>query len=891
MDETRRLLGTSIDTGLTHEEVKRRNETYGWNELVEGARTSLLSIVVRQFKSLLVLVLLGAGVVTLGLGHVTDAVVICIAVLINVVVGAFQEERASKAFDKLRTSQARHAIVMRDGTRKNVDAKELVPGDVVLLEPGFYVPADIRLVTVHDLRVNESVLTGEWLSVSKATELLRKNVPLAERTNMAYLGTLVEAGSARGIVVATGMQTEVGNIARDLSMVADTETPLQTKLRKVVEFLSYVIVVVLVALFLLGIVRGEPFGDMLLLSIAIAVATIPSGLPAAVTVVLARGMEAILKKGGLVRNLLAAETLGATTVILTDKTGTLTEARMKLASLHTYDAILAGRSDLYEATRIILESAIMVSDAFIEEADEVVGKLIVHGRPIEKAVLVAGIEAGIIQRELLATSPRLDTLKFSSERRFAASLHKGAKRGQFRLIMTGEPETLLALSTHYLADEKRVKWTDEALKRFVDTFEGHMKEGRRLIAVSCRDVPFETLPTDTEVTHLPNDATFLGLIGFTDPVRKDVPAAIAEVERAGARVMMCTGDSPATALSIATEAGIARAGDSLVIHGNDIDHWTDTELYGHLTVARVIARATPQHKLRIVNLLRKNGEVVAMTGDGVNDSPALRAASIGVAVGSGTEVAKEASDLILVQDSFSIIVSAIEEGRAIIDNLKKIVAYFLSTSFSEIIVISAALIGGAPLPLLPVQILWGKIVEEGLMSFSFAFEGKDPNIMRRNPRHSSAGDILTNELRKLIIVVSVTTGGLMVALFFWLTTLSIPIEEIRTVMFVALSLDAIFFTFSLKSLDTPLWRINLFSNRFLIVAFTLSCTLVILALTVPFLQTVLKLVPLTGFEVLALVAVGFLNLVVIETMKYILFVRPSTQARASMTVEQRRGTL
>ncbi len=875
VDETRRLLGTSLDHGLNHEEVRRRQSTYGANELVEGERTTLVAIVVRQFKSLLVLVLIGAGVVTLGLGHVTDTVVIVIAVLINVVVGAFQEERASKAFEKLRTSQARHAIVIRDGDRKNVDATELVPGDVVLLEPGFFVPADVRLVTVHDLKVNESVLTGEWLSVSKTTELITREVPLAERTNMAYFGTLVESGAARAIVASIGMQTEVGQIAQDLSAVVDSETPLQRKLRKVVELLSYSIVGVLIALFLLGIARGEPLGDMFLLAIAVAVATIPSGLPAAVTVVLARGMEAILKKGGLVRNLLAAETLGATTVILTDKTGTLTEARMKIASLHTHEAILVGRSDLCDMTRTLLESAIMVSDAFIEEADEAVGKLTIHGRPIEKAVLLAGIEAGILQRELLATAPRLDTLKFSSDRRFAASLHKGKRTGTSRLIMTGEPETLLALSTHYYADGKKVKWTDEALKRFVDTFEQQTKVGRRLIAVSYRDTTLEQLPTDEQVVHLPNEATFLGLIGFTDPVRADVPAAILAVEQAGARVIMCTGDSPATALAIATEAGIVHQADQLVIHGNDIDHWTDAELYGHLREARVIARATPRHKLRIVTLLRKNGEVVAMTGDGVNDSPALRAASIGVAVGSGTEVAKEASDLILVKDSFSIIVAAIEEGRAIIDNLKKIVAYLLSTSFSEIIVLSAALVGGAPLPLLPVQILWGKIVEEGLMSFSFAFEGKDPNIMRRNPRSSAATNIITRELSKLIVVVSLTTGILLVALFFWLLTLGIPDDEVRTVMFVALSLDAIFFTFSLKSLDTPLWKIDLLSNRFLIIAFTLSCTLVVLALTVPFLRHVLKLVPLSGFEVLMLVVVGLLNLTVIETMKYILFIRTS----------------
>ncbi|HCC05112.1 TPA: hypothetical protein DEP58_02280 [Patescibacteria group bacterium] len=873
-DEIRRLLAVDFENGLTLEEVDRRLALYGKNVLVGSKETGIFAKVLLQFKSSLSYILIGAGVVTLLLEEYIDSLVIFIAVIINVIIGTLQEERASKAFQKLNTSQERHALVFREGKKLNILAENLVPGDIVALQGGYLIPADIRIVEEKDLKVNEAALTGEWLAVSKSKDQIVQHAPLAEQTNMLWMGTLIESGYGRGVVVATGEKTEIGKIALSLQTISEQTTPLQKNIKNVTRFLTYVVVIALVCILFIGFIQQRDLLDMLLVAIATAVATVPSGLPAAVTVVLAVGMESILKRGGLVRNLLAAETLGATTVILTDKTGTLTEARMKLASLHSYSGIRDHREGPDDDNKFLLEQATLMSDAFIEETTNASTQLVVHGRPIEKAVVLSALEAGISQEKVLEVYPRLDYLQFTSTRRFGASLHKNPAKKTNRLIISGEPEKLLEASQYIRVDGKRVKVTPHERKRLADVLQERTQEGKRLICLAYRDVSIDTLPEETtDAQSLLDGIVFAGFIAFEDPIRTDVAKAIAEVKEAGAQVIMLTGDNPETAHYIAQQVGITQSGDELVIRGDEIEELDDAGLYTKLQRVRVIARATPAHKLRIAQVLKSSGEVVAMTGDGINDAPALRAASIGVAVGSGTEVAKEASDLVLIDNSFSIIVSAIEEGRRIIDNLKKIIAYLLSTSFSEIFVIGGALAIGGPLPLVPTQILWANIVEEGLMSFSFAFEGRDPHAMKRNPRSAASKNILTKELRKLIILVSLTTGLLLVGLYYWLNSIGLPEEELRTVMFVALSLDAIFFSFSLKSLDTPVWKINVFSNKYLLFALLTSISLLLLALTWEPLMTLLSITPLTSFEKLLLVGVGITNLATIEFMKFFLFER------------------
>ncbi len=877
--EVGRLLNADPDEGLTDEEAEQRRGKYGTNSFEKVQRTSIFENIARQFKNPIVFILLVALAVTILLHEYIDTFAISVALFINVLVGTLLEERASRAFEKLRTSQEHHAIALRAGKKKDIPAEDLVLGDLVYLESGSYVPADVRIIEAHDLSVNESVLTGEWLAVAKNADPLAKDTTIAERHNMAWMGTLVESGFGRAIVTATGRRTQLGEIAEGLLENDRTLTPLQKNLHGIARFLMTVVVAALVIIFLLGLVRGEPPQEMFLLAVAVAVATVPSGLPAALTVVLALGMEAILKRGGLVRSLLAGETLGVTTIILTDKTGTLTEAKMRLNALYTLSttqASLTAESRPLESInhdeQLLLELAVLGTDAFIEGGAEAPQQLTVHGRPIEKAIIVGGFEAGLSQTALLESWPRIDALRFESERRFGASLHRHTEHKRHRLIITGAPELLLERMTHAYRDQKHEPLTDELRREYQSVFGHFARQGKRIISVGYKETDDAVLPKG-EGSDVLVGGTFVGLLVFKDPVRADVPAAIAQVQGAGAQVVMLTGDTPETARAIALEAGVMKNEHELVMRGEEIDHLSDNELYVKIKEARVIARALPSHKLRIAHVLKNYGEVVAMTGDGINDAPALRAASIGVAVGSGTEVAKEASDLVLLDNSFSIIVAAIEEGRRILDNLKKIVAYLLSTSFSEITLLGASLLAGAPLPLVPAQILWANIIEEGLMSFSFAFESKDPDGMKRDPRVHESKSIITKDLKKLIMLVSTVTGTFLVALYFWLLSLELPIEEIRTIMFAGLTLDAIFFALSLKSFNRPLWHINPFSNKFLLFALLTSIGVLVISLYFPPLSRLLSLVPLSPFEQLLLVGIGIFNLMTIEVAKYFIFER------------------
>ncbi|HEY4502638.1 MAG TPA: HAD-IC family P-type ATPase [Candidatus Paceibacterota bacterium] len=879
-----RTLRTDQERGLSDTEIAKRQKRYGKNVFEEVRDITLLGKIFRQFKSPLISILLVAGFFTIVLAEYVDTIVIFVALLINVVVGVFQEERASHAFEKLNQSQERHATVIRNGRKHLILAEELVPGDIVEIEGGQYVPADIRLMSGKSLFINEAMLTGEWVAVPKDTEPLSSDVAISERRNMVWRGTLVAEGYGTGIVVETGAQTQVGIIARELSTIEEHITPLQQNIRFVARFLTYIIAGAILVIFALGIFRGEPLSEMILISVAIAVATIPSGLPAAVTVVLALGMEKILKRGGLVRNLLAAETLGATTIILTDKTGTLTEAKMSLANIYTLDTIRREDNQKKDGwshdEKEVLKGAVLASDAFVEEqienaTDGSPQELIVRGRPIEKAVVIAGLDAGISQHDLHELYKPVDYLQFESTRRFGAALTKGSKPHANLLFIAGAPETLFACSPFVYKNGRRQKLTIPIQEDFIRMQIKRSEEGMRFIGVAYKEVSWDKIPEKEahvqSMESLLQGSTFLGFLAFEDPIRTDVKEAMIEVRQAGIEVKIVTGDNPDTARKVACDVGIACEKKDIKL-GRDIDACeSDDELYALIKKTKVFARTLPNQKVRIARVLKNKKEIVAMTGDGVNDAPALRSANIGVAVGSGTEVAKEASDIILLNNSFSIIVAAIEEGRRIMDNLRKIIAYLLSTSFSEVFIIGGALVFGAPLPLLPAQILWANIIEEGLMSFSFAFERKSPHIMRRNPRESSSRTILTPPLQRLIILVSTVTGIFLVSIFFTLQYIGVPLEEIRTIMFVALSLDAIFFTFSLKSLEQPLWRINIFSNRYLLVAFSVSLLLLLSAILFAPLRTLLSLVPLTLLDALFLLGVGLFNLFTIEVAKFFLF--------------------
>ena len=877
LEESNKHLRTNFEKGLTNEEAVARLRKYGANTFGEIQRESIFLRVFTQFKNPLVAMLLIGFFATLVFKEYLDMTVILAALCINVIVSIIQEARAGKAFEKLVSSQERTAQVMRDGEKKLISARDLVLGDIIFLETGTRVPADARIIDERDLSFDESALTGESMETEKAAGTLPLEMHIAERTNMAWMGTLAVSGRGKAVVVATGERTEMGDIAISLNDLASEATPLQKSIHRLAKTLAIIAAGATALIFALGIMRGHQFSEMVLMAVSVGIAAMPEGLPVAVTVTLIIGMEAILRRGGLVRNLLAAETLGSTTIILTDKTGTLTKAEMEVAQTIAPDHLVsekkhaAGVSGAHDEQ--ILTMAILASDAFVEGRESPLAEWVVRGRPVERAIVRAGLESGIDPNELFRETPRIDFMSFQSERRFGASLHKGTSKTMRHLFVTGAPEFLLASSSFVHIGDKRVKLTGAMRKDLEAVMRRESAAGMRLIAVSYKNVTWEKLPHESDPNlekEMLGQLTFGGIIALHDPLRPDARTAIETAQKAGTRVIMLTGDNKETALAIAEKAGIAPQG-SRAVTGDEVEKMTDSELLHALREISVFARVLPHQKLRIARILKGEGEVVAMTGDGVNDAPALRAADIGVALGGGTEVAKEASDLVLLDGSFSVIVAAIEEGRRILDNLKKIVSYLVSTSMSEVFIVGGALVVGAPLPLLSSQIIWTKIVEEGFMNFAFAFEPKEDNLMRRNPQSSSMRTILTPKVKRLILLMSVITGVFLIGLYFTLLAFGMSIEKARTLMFIAISIDSIFFALSLKNLHKPIWRIPIFSNRYLVFALIGSIGALILALVLPPLQKLLAIVPVGMDDMGFIIAIGLINLVVVESAKYAVF--------------------
>ncbi|MES2931253.1 MAG: HAD-IC family P-type ATPase [Patescibacteria group bacterium] len=858
-------LNTDLTHGLLREEAARRLKD-GGNRMPEPERETIFMRIIRQFASPITLVLIAAALATVFLSHFTDALIIAAALLVNVIMGLVQEGRASKAFEALKKGEARYAVVERGGEPIRIAAEELVVGDVVMLSTGNAIPADVRLIEVHGLSINESALSGEWMAVEKNTEAAKEDAPLVERSGMAYAGTLVSAGAGKGIVVAVGGDTELGQIALELGKKDESVTPLMRDIRQVARFILGAVSVVIVGIIALGLLRGLPLDETIFTAIALAVASVPEGLPAAVTVVLALGMERILKSGGLVRNLLAAETLGTTSIILTDKTGTLTEGRMTLEMFVTRNGTATDAPE--GEPNALLRGAVLASNAYVEERPEapVDEKLVVHGRPIEQAIVMSGLKNGIAQHVLIKELPRLDELHFDSSRRFGGMLVDDG--GKSVAYITGAPELFLS-TIHTIADETRTHF-DDALSRAA-------QEGKRVIAVARAEASHGRFPAEADLVEFLASGEFLGLLVFSDVIRPEAKDAIAEMKSAGARVIMLTGDNPETALSIARAVGIADD-EERAYTGAELSPLSDAELLELLRSHTVFARVAPAEKLRIANVLKDAGEVTAMTGDGVNDAPALRAAAIGIALGSGTDVAKEASDLVLLDNGFSVITAAIREGRRLRDNFKKIFAYMLSTNFSEVVLITFSLIFGLPLPILATQVLWSNLIEGGLMNFAFAFEPLYPDAMKRNPKDPENARVLSPKLIKLIVLVGSITAAVLIAIYLYLLSIKLPLEQIQTLMFVAVSVNCIFMAFSMKSFGTPLWKLPLLSNRFLLISLFASTALLLAALYVPFLQKLVHVTQPTPLQLLILVGFGLFNLATIELAKWVLFIRQETKS-------------
>ncbi len=871
-DEVLTVLNSTTD-GLSRPEVEKRYAQHGHNIFTEIPEPAWWQRVLAQIKSPMALVLLIAALITVGLEEYVDALVISFALCIALVIGIVQEGRASRAFKTLAESQEHVAVVWRNGHKQQIDASAVVPGDVIELQAGMQVPADARLITAKKLTVNEAPLTGEWLAVKKQSEAVAVGTPLPEQASMVWMGTYIGEGYGVAVVVATGDNTVVGALAQDVQDVEEVETPLQLEMKRVSQIILYVIGVIIAIIFVVGVVQGQTLEDMLLMSIAVAVASIPEGLPAAVTIILAVGMESLLKRGGLVRNLLAAETLGSTTFVLTDKTGTLTEATMAVTDfIHIeaeHDAHDTKRDDDWAKDPVaytMLQVGLCAADSFVDQGNE--EDEIYRGDPVEVAILEAALEAGISETGDSFRGQRKDYLSFTSENRFAAGLTPDSDTNEWKLCVNGAPEVLLDAATEIVTPRGVRAMTTEDKTALLAAIESHTTAGERLVATGYKLVSYSDIPEETD--GLIEQLVFTGIFVFHDPVRKGVKSAIAGVQSAGAQVLLVTGDNRETALSVASQVGITGA-DSLALTGAELEQMSDDELLVALESVPVYARVLPKQKLRIATLLQQRGEIVAMTGDGINDAPALQRANIGVAVGSGTEVAKEAADLVLVNDTFATIHAAIEEGRRIIANLRKIIGYLLSTSLSEVVLISAALIVGAPAPILPAQILWANIIEEGLMSVAFAFEPGEKDAMQRKPQDIHEEGIFSRQMMYFTGFVIVVLSSLSLALYFYFKSIGTPLAELRSIMFIAISMDSLFIAFAFRSLGVPVWRIPLRTNLFFLGSFSVSLLLLVVVLSVPFFQLLLSYTPLPGAILGVIVGFSVISLLVVEVAKVIFF--------------------
>ncbi len=868
VEEVAKILRTNSEDGLSEEEVKLYRKEFGKNELPEKESLSKLKIFLEQFKSPLIYILLISGVVVLFLKETTDAIVIFGALFLNTLVGYVQESKASEALKKLKKAVTHKVEVLRGQSLKIIDSKDVVPGDVVILNPGDRVPADGRIIESSNLKINEMALTGEWLSAEKEVTVLPKKTPLADRDNMVYMGTVVEDGKAKVLVVQTGIETQIGKIAVLVKESEEEKTPYQKKLANFSKTIGIAIGVLCIALFIEGILNGKDMTEMFITSVAVAIAAIPEGLPVAMTVILALGMQRILKKGGLVRRLSSAETLGSTSIICTDKTGTLTEGKMKVSQTVTADEVLDNQHN-EEATILNIKIASLVSEAFVENLSSPREEWVLRGRATDKALLMEGLEKGVID-PLNKAIKKIAEVPFNTIDKFIiAALRE--KKEEF-LYICGAPEKVLERCQFVKINGKKLPITDEYIKKLEEKLKRFTRKGLRVVATAYKDFEFkDEKKLKTEVNNL----TLGGFITLKDTLRKEAKEAIKDCHRAGIRTIIVTGDHKLTAKAVAEEIGF-KINKENILEGKDMDDLSDIEFEKILDRTKIYARVEPRHKLRIVQAWQDRGEVVAMTGDGINDAPALKKADVGVALGSGTEVAKEASDLILLNNNFSIIVHAIKEGRAIIDNIRKVITYLLSDSFTELILIGASIFAGFPLPLTAIQILWVNLIEDGLPSTALAFEKEEEGLMDMKPAAHKV-KLLTREMKTIIILIGIITDAMLLGLFFWLTYHDHNILHIRTMIFACLSIDSIFYVFSCKSLRHNIWDINPFSNKLLTVSWVVGILALFMAIYLPFLQTILKTVPLNIQDWGLIFILGLTEMFLIEITKWYFIVRHQTE--------------
>ncbi|USN53799.1 MAG: HAD-IC family P-type ATPase [Candidatus Nomurabacteria bacterium] len=803
--------------GLRSKQAQQRLKQYGPNVLPAAAGRTALQIWGRQFASPLMLLLIAAAGVSFALRDTIDAQVILAAVVLNVVVGFIQEYRAERTLESLRKVVTFDALVLRDGVERSVAAQDIVPGDVLVVRAGMRVVADARLLEVNDLQVNEASLTGESTPVEKIHSALDGHLGLGDQHNMLFNGTTVIAGSGQAIVVATGTSTEFGQIAQTVQNVKEDATPWQQRLQRFSRFITLVVLGVAAAIFILGAFTGRSLPEMFAVSVAIAVAAIPEGLAIGVTVVLVIGMRRILQQQALTRQLVAVETLGAISVLCFDKTGTVTEGNMAVVRVVTENHDLHASSDELHAhskdvastksTVRLFKIALLCNDAHIENEDKALEHRLVTGNPTERALVNAAHALGLTRHALESDAPRVASIPFSSNRKFMLTVHHDAQGDV--AYAKGAPEVILQATHAIDLDGKEVKIHNDRRRELLQRAETLSREGLRVLAFAYARLPDHK---NDEPSALPQ-LTFVGFAGLKDPLRAEAKTAVQALQHAGIHAAMITGDHKFTAQAIAKELGLPIAAKH-ILTGQDLERLSDADLQKKIRGIHVYARVSAKDKIRIVKAWKALGEVVAMTGDGINDAAALKAADVGIGLGSGTEVAKEAAKVILLNDNIQTIESAVEQGRIIFENIKKVTLYLLSDAFSAVILVALSLLGGLPLALSAAQILWINLVTDGLPNMALTIEPKERNVMAEKPRPRS--EPLLDQTGKIFVAsISAVTGVLSFILFFIVLRESGNEILARSVAYAALGTTTLLYAFSLRHIRQGLFSGNPFQNRWL----------------------------------------------------------------------------
>ena len=872
-------LATDPVRGLSAAEARHRLAIYGSNELVHAAAMSALSVFAQQFASLVIWILILAALVTAVMGERVDSIAIVAIVVLNAVIGFLQEYRAERAMAELKRMTAPKARLLRDGSAATVPASILVPGDLLLVEAGDLVAADARLIDEAGLETNEAALTGESVPVAKSHTVCACETLLPERTNMLFLGTAVTRGSGRALVVATGMRTEFGQIARLLETASSEQTPLQRRLDRVAQRLLWFCLGIVALVFVIGLMRAVPIFEMFLGAISLAVAAIPEGLPAIVTIALALGVSRMARKNALIRRLHSVETLGCAQVICTDKTGTLTLGEMTVRKVVTANRVFDVTGEGYSTDGAIftdgetlserdsalddlLRAAVACNDAHLTSQ---AGRPAVVGDPTEGALLVFAAKAGITRDRVEAQMRRVGAIAFTSERKRMTVV---VKSNQGLVAYTkGAPEVVLAECSHIRLRDGVKPMCSEDRARMAEA--NAMLASGALRVIACAQRSLEPSAGDdppADEAKIERDLEFLGLVGMQDPPRAEAREAVHKCALAGIRTVMITGDHCETATAIARDLGILRPGDE-TLNGAELERMSDEQLRERVRKVSVYARVTPKHKLRIVRAWKSHGAVVAMTGDGVNDAPALKEAAIGIAMGiTGTEVTKQAADIVIADDNFATIVAAVEEGRGIYDNVVKTLLYLMGGNFGELTVMLIAAVVGWPLPLLPIQLLWINLVTDGLPALALATDPIDRDVLMRPPRDPQA-EIISWDFMRWAMLVGCLSAGVTLSVFGFAIHSGMDLARARNAAFFVLVVEELMRAFGARSADKPLWRIGVLTNLRLLSVVLVSFVLQLVISATPVMEEIFQTQRITFAECAVGILVGLIPLSTLEVIK------------------------